>query len=136
MHIFDQLRLEEILLRHDLNSWCLINSGPKTPAIVMGLSGKVSDLVNMEAAKRDNISVIRRFTGGGTVVVDHSSLWTTFIGRNDVLSHVKPYPREIMEWSADVIFGPAFDRWNREIQHQQHAPSDGSECAVGMVGVQ
>ena len=79
VHIFDQLRLEELLLRHDNSCWCLINSGPKLPAIVTGFSGKVNELVDISTAKRDNIDVIRRFTGGGTVVVDENTFFVTFI---------------------------------------------------------
>lgn len=84
-------------------------------AIIMGIGGKAERLIDVESAKKDGVLVLKRFSGGGTVVVDHSSLWTTFIGRNAVLPHVKPFPREIMQWSADAIFGPAFESWNREI---------------------
>jgi lipoate-protein ligase A len=82
VHIFEQLRLEELLLRHDDSDscWCLINSGPPAPTIITGLSGKVPELVDIDAAKRDNISVIRRFTGGGTVVVDENTFFVSFIG--------------------------------------------------------
>jgi lipoate-protein ligase A len=80
VHIYEQLRLEELLLRYDDSCWCLINSGPKLPAIVTGFSGKVPDLVDVVSAKRDNIDVIRRFTGGGTVVVDENTFFVTFIG--------------------------------------------------------
>lgn len=79
MHIFEQLRLEELLLRHDNSCWCLINSGPKVPAIVTGFSGKVPELVEIDAARRDGIGVIRRFTGGGTVVVDENTFFVSFI---------------------------------------------------------
>ena len=81
----------------------------------MGIGGKPERLIDIESAKNDGVLVLKRFSGGGTVVVDHSSLWTTIIGRNDLLPEVKPYPREIMAWSADVIFGPAFESWNREM---------------------
>ncbi len=85
-------------------------------AIILGIGGKAERLIDIESAKKDGVLIIKRFSGGGTVVVDHSSLWTTFIGRNEMLPHgVVPYPREIMKWSADAIFGPAFDRWNKEI---------------------
>ncbi|KAL7544850.1 hypothetical protein ACHAWF_008214, partial [Thalassiosira exigua] len=77
--------------------------------------GKPERLVNVEAARDDGVLVLRRFSGGGTVVVDHNSLWTTIIGRNAMLPGVKPFPREIMAWSAESIFGPAFESWNREI---------------------
>ena len=84
-------------------------------AIILGIGGKAERLVNIEAAKKDGVLVLKRFSGGGTVVVDHSSLWTTFIGRNAILPHVKPFPKEIMEWSAEAIFGPTFRNWNTDI---------------------
>ena len=79
-------------------------------------------LVNIPAAKRDDVFIIRRFSGGGTVVVDHNSLWTTFIGRNDAPMSssgecIKPFPREIMSWSAD-LFNPVFRNWNEKIIDQ------------------
>jgi len=99
-------------------------------AIIMGIGGKAERLIDVESAKNDGVLVLKRFSGGGTVVVDHSSLWTTFIGRNEVLPHVKPYPREIMEWSADTIFGPAFESWNREINAISSKGSKGRQTLV------
>ena len=92
--------------------------------IILGIGGKMEKLVNIPAAKRDDVLTIRRFSGGGTVVVDHNSLWTTFIGRNDapMLSSgecMKPFPREIMAWSAD-LFKPAFRIWNQQIMDQMN----------------
>lgn len=49
------------------------------PTIVMGLSGKVDKLINVDKAKELNLPVIKRFSGGGTVVVDHSTFCLTFI---------------------------------------------------------
>lgn len=92
----------------------------KSCAIILGIGGKMDRLVNVPAARRDGVLVLRRFSGGGTVVVDHNSLWTTFIGRNDLPMSaekecVKPFPREIMAWSAETIFGPTFNGWNADI---------------------
>ena len=42
-------------------------------AIVLGFSAKVPELVNLEDAVRDKVQLIRRYTGGGTVVVDSST---------------------------------------------------------------
>jgi lipoate-protein ligase A len=97
-----------------------VNDSNKSCAIILGIGGKIDRLVNTSAAKRDGILILRRFSGGGTVVVDHNSLWTTFIGRNDAIMSscggcVKPFPREIMTWSADTVFGPAFRNWNGQI---------------------
>jgi lipoate-protein ligase A len=84
--------------------------------IIMGIGGKPEKLINIDAARNDGVLVLRRFSGGGTVVVDHSSLWTTFIGRNSILPQVKPFPREIMQWSVDAIFGSAFESWGRQME--------------------
>ncbi|KAL7483585.1 hypothetical protein ACHAW6_009224 [Cyclotella cf. meneghiniana] len=93
-------------------------------AIILGIGGKMDRLVNIDAAKRDGVLILRRFSGGGTVVVDHNCLWTTFIGRNDVpmsrsREHIKPFPRDIMRWSADTIFDPVFCGMNAEINDGQ-----------------
>ena len=49
------------------------------PTIVMGFSGKVDKLINTEKAKELQLPVIKRFSGGGTVVVDNSTFCLTFI---------------------------------------------------------
>ena len=45
--IFQQLQIEEMLLRTSEDNWCVINSG-STPAIVLGISGKVEEMVHTE----------------------------------------------------------------------------------------
>jgi lipoate-protein ligase A len=78
--------------------------------VVMGIGGKPDRLLNVDNVMADQVLVVKRFSGGGTVVMDHNSVWTTIIGRTADLPHVEPYPRSIMEWSARAVFGPAFDR--------------------------
>ena len=84
--------------------------------IILGIGGKPEKLINIDAARNDGVLVLRRFSGGGTVVVDHSSLWTTFIGRTSILPHVKPFPREIMQWSVDAVYGSAFESWEEQMR--------------------
>ena len=86
-----------------------------TCAIVMGIGGKPENLIDVSSARDDGVLVLRRFTGGGTVVVDHSSLLTTLIMRDSSLPHLNPYPRDIMGWTADAVFGPAFESWGSEV---------------------
>eukprot|EP00525_Craspedostauros_australis_P003059 CAMPEP_0198125944 /NCGR_PEP_ID=MMETSP1442-20131203/43670_1 /TAXON_ID= /ORGANISM="Craspedostauros australis, Strain CCMP3328" /LENGTH=215 /DNA_ID=CAMNT_0043785629 /DNA_START=8 /DNA_END=655 /DNA_ORIENTATION=+ len=74
----------------------------------MGISGKPDQLLDIPTVKRDRVTVLKRFSGGGTVVLDPSSLWTTFIGRTAHFPDVESYPTSIMRWSADAIFGPSF----------------------------
>ncbi|KAG7351452.1 lipoate-protein ligase A [Nitzschia inconspicua] len=81
--------------------------------IVMGIGGKPDRLLNIDNVVQDNVLVVKRFSGGGTVVMDHNSFWTTLIGRTNDFPSVEPYPRSIMEWSADAVFGSAFDKLTR-----------------------
>lgn len=50
-------------------------------AIVLGLGGKPENLLNINQVMQDNVMCIKRFSGGGTVVLDVESIWTTIIGR-------------------------------------------------------
>lgn len=51
---------------------------------------------------QDRISIIRRFTGGGTVVVDQNTIFVTLICNKDAVSNVQPFPRSIMSWSGSL----------------------------------
>ncbi|MED6153047.1 hypothetical protein PIB30_097825, partial [Stylosanthes scabra] len=68
----------------------------------MGLSGKVPELVEAKSALRDHIPVIRRFTRGGTVIVDQGTIFVTLICNKDDVSDVRPFPRLIMSWSGQL----------------------------------
>lgn len=98
--ILDQLRLEEALLRLDKRNWCLVNQGSPR-AIVLGISGKAPELVALEEAHRDNIPLIKRFSGGGTVIVDESTLFVTFICEKEL--HTFPlFPEPIHKWAESL----------------------------------
>lgn len=82
--IKEQLWLEEALLRHDTRNWCVLKDGEPAgatahPTIVLGIGGKAAKLVELERVTQDQVPLVRRFSGGGTVVVDHDSLFVTFI---------------------------------------------------------
>ncbi|XP_028788670.1 uncharacterized protein LOC114744669 [Neltuma alba] len=100
--ILEQLYLEERLLRTSSDNWCLINEGTNCPAIVMGLSGKLSELVEVRSVLRDQIPVIRRFSGGGTVIVDQGTIFVTLICNKDSVPDIQPFPRSIMSWSGQL----------------------------------
>lgn len=53
--------------------------------------------------------MLKRFSGGGTVIVDRDTVFTTFICNVKAFPHVKPFPREIMAWSIS-FFEPFFAR--------------------------
>ncbi|KAL3844775.1 hypothetical protein ACJIZ3_002178 [Penstemon smallii] len=98
--ILHQLHLEEMLLRTSSDNWCIINDGTIDPTIVMGVSGKPVELLEIESVLRDEIPVIRRFTGGGTVIVDQGTIFVTFICNKDAVPGLQSYPRPIMSWSS------------------------------------
>lgn len=49
--LFEQLCLEEALLRSDKGNWVIINRGAEPPTVVMGISGVPAKLINLEAAR-------------------------------------------------------------------------------------
>lgn len=100
MPILQQLHLEEQLLRTSSDNWCIINDGTNDRNIVMGVSGKPAELLKINSVLQDKVAVIRRFTGGGTVIVDNGTVFVTFICNKDALPDVQPYPRPIMCWSS------------------------------------
>lgn len=77
--VLQQLRLEEALLRNDARNWCITNSGSDPPVVVMGISGKPERLLDLDRVQRDGVPVIRRYSGGGTVVVDRNTHYVSFI---------------------------------------------------------
>lgn len=103
--IFEQLQLEEALLRTDTHEWCLVNCNAPN-AIVMGISGQPNRLLNLDLLKKNPIPLIKRYSGGGTVVVDPSTIFVTFICNSDSRG-VAPFPKEIMKWS-ETMYRPFF----------------------------
>jgi lipoate-protein ligase A len=112
-NIFDVLKLEEALFRDTDKNWVVIGKG--TPrSIVMGPTGVANQLLNTEMAVRDQIpvcislmpQVIRRFTGGGTVIVDEQTVFVSLIGGIDWITqkafanNFQFFPRPLLEWSS------------------------------------
>lgn len=98
--ILEQLKIEEALLRTDDRNWCIVNEGSPV-SIVMGISGKKEELIDLSKARQDNIPIIKRFSGGGTVIVDENTLFATFICNKQV--HPFPaFPEPIMKWTEEI----------------------------------
>jgi lipoate-protein ligase A len=117
--ILDALRVEEALFRADLErSWFITNEWDReggvssltgrvnTPAdavsVVLGISGKPEELVHLDRARAANVPLCKRFSGGGTVIVDHSTIFVTFISAAGALPEVAPYPEPILAWTSGV----------------------------------
>jgi lipoate-protein ligase A len=103
--IFEQLQLEEALLRTDDRNWMILNRGDE-PTIVLGISGKPDELVQIDAAASRNVPLVRRFSGGGTVITDENTLFVTLIGNHAFLP-VQPFPARIMGWT-EQLYRPLF----------------------------
>ncbi|MFA6916444.1 MAG: lipoate--protein ligase family protein [Parachlamydiales bacterium] len=103
--IFQQLQIEEALLRADHRNWCIINA-QASPAVVLGISGKKEELLNEEKIASLQVPLVRRFSGGGTVVIDESTCFATFIFNTGDCSF-PAFPQQIMEWT-DQFYSPIF----------------------------
>jgi len=101
-----QLHLEEALFRRTRSNWLVVNDGVAVPSIVLGISGKPEVMVHVDNAARMGVPLIKRFTGGGTVVVDKDTVMMSMIvhGERD-LPGVERFPRQIMEWCAGFLSG-------------------------------
>lgn len=68
---------------------------------------KPAELLEIESVLCDQIPVIRRFSGGGTVVVDPGTVFVTFICNKDAVAGLQPYPKPIMSWSS-LLYNKVF----------------------------
>lgn len=78
LNILEQLHLEEVILRKSTENVCLFNVGSPT-SIVVGYSGKIPELLNVNEVFTRQTPIIRRYTGGGTVIVDKNTIFVTLI---------------------------------------------------------
>ncbi|MBN1914723.1 MAG: lipoate--protein ligase family protein [Parachlamydiales bacterium] len=98
------LSLEYFLLKNHTKNWCLITQST-SKAIVMGVSAKKKEVIHLPFLTQKPIVTIRRFSGGGTVVVDQHTFFISFIFSKKESSVT--FPEEIYRWCADRI-KPAF----------------------------
>ena len=94
LFIYEQLQIEEQLLRTSNENFCLINAGSK-PAVVMGISSKAHEMLRPSFFEQDEIALIKRYSGGGTVIVDETTLFFTLICNKADWDHA-PFPEPIM----------------------------------------
>src|ERR1700737_1960340 len=115
--IYQQLQIEEGLLRADDRNWCIINSGSPS-AIVMGISAKYNQLINLNLWKSKPVPIVRRFSGGGTVFVDEHTCFYTIIGNNDVLD-APCYPDKLLAWT-EKLYKPAFKNLDFKLRENDY----------------
>lgn len=110
--IYEQLLLEEKLLRTGQDNFCLINyRAPK--ALVLGISNKTSEHIAIERLPQD-LPVIRRYSGGGSVVIDEDTLFVSFIFNKEDLPQPM-CPSALMRWNAEIL-RQAFDKVPLELK--------------------
>ena len=77
--MLEQLRIEESLYRAGEGNWCIVNRYAGEPVIVLGISGKPEKLVYLDKTREDNVPLIKRFSGGGTVVLSPGTFLVSFV---------------------------------------------------------
>ncbi|AZU10285.1 lipoate--protein ligase family protein [Chlamydia psittaci] len=103
--IFEQLQIEEALLRNSKENFCIINFN--TPeAVVLGISRQPSEDLYISELRSDNIPIIKRYSGGGTVFIDNNSLFVTWIMNS---SQHMVHSQDLMQWSYG-IYAPIFPK--------------------------
>jgi len=119
--IYEQLEIEEALLRTDTTNWCIINE--QTPdAIVMGISAKPDEVINKDVFSKNPIPLIRRFSGGGTVLVEKETLFVTFIFSQEGMS-LEMCPKKLLEWTS-CVYNPLFSHTRFAIRENDYAIDD------------
>jgi len=107
--VLRMLRLEEALLRKGSGCWALVNDGAPEPTVVLGISGKPREMLEEAAVAAAGVRVLRRFSGGGTVVADADTVFVSLIMDQAAVASVPAFPRPLMEWSEGMyrpLFGP------------------------------
>lgn len=115
--IYEQLLIEEALIRADDRNWIIANYG-SSPAIVMGISGKHAQHICSYQIQQRPLPIVRRFSGGGTVVVDEETHFYTLIGNRSILDF-PCYPEELMRWT-EKLYKPAFEGINFSLRENDY----------------
>lgn len=113
--IFEQLQIEEYLFRASSKDYLLINYG-SSDAIVLGRTNCVDQLIDNKTPFQRKIPLIRRYSAGGTVLVDSKTLFTSLILSKSTLMQNFPhffpeneiYPENLTKWHFKLT-QPLFD---------------------------
>ncbi|HRW58772.1 MAG TPA: hypothetical protein P5048_04050 [Chlamydiales bacterium] len=90
----EMLQLEEDLLFNSTNNQCMISSGHED-CIILGRNENIEETLNLE--EKTPPSIIRRFSGGGTVYTDPNTLFISFIFNTQDLPF-PAYPEKILQF--------------------------------------
>jgi lipoate-protein ligase A len=120
-----------------------------SPTIVLGISGKPAELIDLGlcvgASDRKGgghgapaalaPTAVRRFSGGGTVVVGRGTVLTSLIVSKEDLEArgVEPFPHPLMRWTAKV-YARAFEgkeEAQQDAEEEERAAAEGSGSSSG-----
>jgi lipoate---protein ligase len=88
----------------------------------MGISGQPDQLLDLSKIKENNIPVIKRFSGGGTVIVDENTLFISFVMTKTNVD-AAPFPEPILRWSAD-LYASAWDIRGFQLRENDYCIGD------------
>ncbi|WP_201456608.1 lipoate--protein ligase family protein [Chlamydia sp. 17-3921] len=101
--IFRQLQIEEALLRASDENFCIIN-GSVSDSVVLGISRDPAQDLHLFNLHADNVPIIKRYSGGGTVFIDENTLMVSWIMNSN---KVFIDPQELLTWSYN-LYAPMF----------------------------
>ncbi|BAM41511.1 conserved hypothetical protein [Theileria orientalis strain Shintoku] len=108
LDILRQLRFEEFLYRNATPiahncSFFLVNGSHIDRSVVLGLSGNPSDFIkNFKFCKDRGIKLIKRFSGGGTVLIDENTVTSSFIATHSFAPSLMA--NQICKWTFDNVY--------------------------------
>ncbi|UKJ89187.1 Lipoate--protein ligase [Theileria orientalis] len=108
LDILRQLRFEEFIYRNASplahnSSFFLVNGSHVDRSVVFGLSGNPSDFVkDLKFCKDRGIKLIKRFSGGGTVLIDENTVTSSFIGTHSFAPSLMA--NQICKWTFDNVY--------------------------------
>lgn len=89
-------------------------------AVVLGISQNPAETVHLDATSADGIAVLKRFSGGGTVLAGYGSLMYSVVLRTGT-----GVPRHMVRQAYEYVFSPlitVFAAWGIPVEF--HPPSD------------
>lgn len=105
---FFNLAIEELLLKNRKEEYCIL--GINQPAVIIGKHQSAHREVNTRFIIENDVPVIRRISGGGTVYHDPGNLYFTFIRQSepgkqvDFLKYTRPVIEFLSSFGVEARF--------------------------------